>query len=471
MKKSPILAASALAFTLGAVAPIVGIYTGSAYAITVDQDAATTAKVADAAGFTAALANTDITAIFLTADITLPATTEITRSIDIDLAGHNITAPTRVFNVRSGSIVNFGNSVAGTGGTIEATGNGGIGIGVYGSADSATAAGTTTVTVEDGITLKAEKTNDDDAYGLIVGPTKDAAGTSHAYGVKVNIAGDIDAYNGAYINGNIQDSTGNVPTIDIAASTQINANITDGIAIYGAGYGVWNIKGELTGGTGIGVKAGIINLDGATVKALGPAREITSTGNGMLANGAAIQIDQNGAYADELRINVNGGSYSSATNSVISEYGTDTQLKHIGLNNVTMTAATGKPVFAGNIDHNIIVVDTAAGARSTFSEVESVKPYLTGDQQYVQQPDGSWVVSAKTTTPTPVDPSGDGKGDSDAATDENGATIPNSGVVSGAKGDARATASVMAAIATTLTTVATGVVIYRNAHRKTSKQD
>jgi len=456
MKKSPILAASALALTLGAVAPIVGIYTGSAYAITVDQDAATTAKVADAAEFTAALTNTGITAIFLTADITLPATTEITRSIDIDLAGHNITAPTRVFNVRSGSIVNFGNSVAGTGGTIEATGNGGIGIGVYGSADSATAAGTTTVTVEDGITLKAEKTNDDDAYGLIVGPTKDVAGTSHAYGVKVNIAGDIDAYNGAYINGNIQDSTGNVPTIDIAASTQINANTTDGIAIYGAGYGVWNIKGELTGGTGIGVKAGIIN---------------TSTGNGMLANGAAIQIDQNGAYADELRINVNGGSYSSATNSVISEYGTDTQLKHIGLNNVTMTAATGKPVFAGNIDHNIIVVDTAAGARSTFSEVESVKPYLTGDQQYVQQPDGSWVVSAKTTTPTPVDPSGDGKGDSDAATDENGATIPNSGVVSGAKGDARATASVMAAIATTLTTIATGVVIYRNAHRKTSKQD
>lgn len=70
-----------------------------------------------------------------------------------------------------------------------------------------------------------------------------------------------------------------------------------------------------------------------------------------------------------------------------------------------------------------------------------------------------------------MDPSGDGKGDSDAATDENGATIPNSGVVSGAKGDARATASVMAAIATTLTTIATGVVIYRNAHRKTSKQD
>lgn len=63
MKKSPILAASALALTLGAVAPIVGIYTGSAYAITVDQDAATTAKVADAAGFTAALANTDKSSI------------------------------------------------------------------------------------------------------------------------------------------------------------------------------------------------------------------------------------------------------------------------------------------------------------------------------------------------------------------------------------------------------------------------
>lgn len=459
MKKSPILAASALALTLGAVAPIVGIYTGSAYAVV---DHATATAVANLSDLNTALADASVSAIYLTADITTTSTIEINHNVEIDLNGHAIRSAGRVFNIRQGAVV-F-SSTTGTG-IVEDTTIGGIAMGVYGSTNVADT-NFTNVTIDQNVTLKGGRDGStDNGYGLIVGPT-----SNHAYGVNVTMNGTIEATNGLFINGNIQDGETNAPQITIGSTARVDADDATGMAIYGAGYGKWTIgAATLDGATGIGAKAGIFNIDGATINATGANRTISSTTQGMLPNGATFQIDQNGAYADELKININGGTYKSANNSVFSEYGDDSQLKIINLNAVNMTSGTNQPIFSGDIATNIVKIDTAANSTSTFSEISSVTPYLTADQEYVTNADGKFTVKNK--TPVVVDPSDDdGKGDAEETVDPS-ATIPNSGVIGSANGDARATASVMAAVATTLTTIAAGVVVYRNVRRNREKKN
>lgn len=430
MRKYQIVTAAALACSLGVVAPTAVIATDVDVSNpTIEVTSLTeAAHVADAAALIAAIANSDVAEIVLDANIEVDQALVIERDLTLNLGGLTLSSATtniRLLDIKKG-IVNL----TGTG-TILTTGTGGVPVRVYGSDDPA-ATNYTVVTVGKDVTLK---TTIDDVYGIFVSfypATDDTPAIPHAYGVVINIDGTIDAANGPYVNGTIKDTEGNVPVININDGATITANSSDGGAIYAAGYAKWNIgAAALTGKSGLIVKSGEINLTGTTVIANGVEANPDPYGDGFNGTGAAIQVEQNSAYAGKVDISINGGSYTSENSNAILAYTNNQpedlqQFENLTINGGTFTAAEGQPAInfiqpedteaTGSVDDKSIVSIKGGEFSSDVSD------YLASDSNIEQAEDGSWVVS----TPEEVPPVDDGKG-------EVNPEAPNSGAISAAQ--------------------------------------
>ena len=278
--------------------------------------------------------STDTIELFSSANLTNPLT--INKVVNIDLNGNNITAPSTVFVVQGGTLNIIGK------GTIKENEPYNGAIRVIGKT-SDTEEKYSSLNVGKDVTLEGWS-------GIFITHT-----SNKSHGVYVNFDGSINALDdkdgsngaGLYVNGSIQHVESS-PIINITDNAKITST---GTGIYIAGYSTFNIGNAYIEGnlSGIGIKSGKLNIDGATVVCNG--KDSTPTegyNNGMNASGTAIQIESNSGYAGNMVLNISSGTIKSKNSSVIYEYigkGDSTEVKSISITGGTFTSEAGKNVF------------------------------------------------------------------------------------------------------------------------------
>ena len=274
--------------------------------------------------------------IMLISDVVLDDTLVIDKVINLNLNGNDISAPTKVFFVDGGTL-----NISCKGIIRETEPNYGV-IMISGSTDP----------------------NDNDYSVVNVGKDVTLEGwsgvfinhkDSKAYGVEANIDGKINAISdteggtgiGVYVNGNIKHQE-NAPVINILDNAKITSN---GNGLYIAGYAIFNIgKAHISGlEAGIGIKSGVLNINGATVESSG--KDSTPTegyNNGIKASGVAIQIESNSGYAGNMEIDISNGNFKSKNSNVLYEYvgkGSNTEVKSISVSGGTFVSEASKDVL------------------------------------------------------------------------------------------------------------------------------
>lgn len=146
-------------------------------------------------------------------------------------------------------------------------------------------------------------------YGIAVYQNSDNC----AFGAEVNFNGDIQTNTGITILGNIQKTSGNIPVVNIKDGATLNCGEA---CVYAAGYGVWNIGNtthsedytpvSLTAQTAIYAKSGVININNASLNAIGEFSEPIEYGNGFYSTGDAIILDTHKSYAGNMLLNIIG---------------------------------------------------------------------------------------------------------------------------------------------------------------------
>lgn len=323
--------------------------------------------------------------ITLISDSKLDNTLEINKTININLNGNDITAPERVFLVQGGTL-----NLTGKGTIKETSPN-------YGA-----------------IMVKGSTNRDDEKYS-VVNISKDVTlegwsgifithDNNKSYGTEVNFAGTINAVDdtegsegiGIYVNGNIKDKH-NSPVVNIQDGAKITST---GNGLYIAGYGTYNInKANISGvESGIGVKSGILNIDGATITGTGPDETPTQGYNdGIKASGTSIQIESNNGYAGNIEINIDDGRFVSNHSNVIYEYigkGTNSQVIALDVSGGTFISDANKEVIRITDSlkkyHNSFI----SGGKYSSNPNEYLKPGYTTTLE-----NGKYVVTKSTMNP------------------------------------------------------------------------
>lgn len=275
--------------------------------------------------------------IYLTSNVSLEDTLTINKTININLNGRTISAKEKVFLVSGGTLNLTGN------GTIKETKPNYGAIMVEGSSNP-NDNNYSVVTVGKDITLEGWS-------GIFI-----THNNKKSYGVKVNLDGNINAVDdingdngaGIYTNGNIQDKT-NSPIINISDTASITST---GNGLYIAGYSKVNIGASYISGieAAIGIKSGILNIDGATLVCTGEDKTPTEGyNNGIKPSGTTIQIESNSGYAGNIELNIKSGNLTSKHSNVIYEYigkGTTTQVKQLNITGGTFISEAQKEIFS-----------------------------------------------------------------------------------------------------------------------------
>lgn len=117
-----------------------------------------------------------------------------------------------------------------------------------------------------------------------------------------------DKGSGVYVNGTQTNMT-QCPTITLSSTSNI---ISEGNGIYAAGYANWNLAGDMTGETGVEIRAGKMDITGGTIESTGEQTTVGPNGNGSTTIGAGVAIAQ---HKTKLPINVtiSGGTIKGAT--------------------------------------------------------------------------------------------------------------------------------------------------------------
>ena len=135
------------------------------------------------------------------------------------------------------------------------------------------------------------------------------ADSPHGYGVVVDVDGKIDASTtqGITVNGTLKDTIGNTPVINV--NGEIVAAENDR-GIYAAGYATWNIRGKVSGGTGIELRAGNVNVyEGAVISSTAEAFTEEKNSEGPTMIGAGIAVSQHTTNLP-ISLNIEGGEIS-----------------------------------------------------------------------------------------------------------------------------------------------------------------
>lgn len=178
---------------------------------------------------------------------------------------------------------------------------------------------------------------------------------NNSHGVSVNFDGTIKAISdisndkgiGIYVNGNIKHEE-SIPEINIGDNAKIYSN---GTGLYLAGNTITNIGASYIEGkeSGIGIKSGTLNINGATILCNGEDSTPTDGyNNGIKASGTTIQIESNNGYKGNIVINIVGGNLISKNSNVIYEYigkGDITQVHNINISGGVFKSEANKDVF------------------------------------------------------------------------------------------------------------------------------
>lgn len=107
-----------------------------------------------------------------------------------------------------------------------------------------------------------------------------------------------------YVNGQIVDVEGSVPTLNLKSGA-----VVDGM-IYAAGYAKWNIDGAaIADSAGMEIRAGILNMASGSITGTGTPTEVEPNGNGSTTDGAGLAVAQHGTKLP-IEINITGGLIS-----------------------------------------------------------------------------------------------------------------------------------------------------------------
>lgn len=275
--------------------------------------------------------------ITLVSNVSLDETLLIDKVVNLNLNGNNITAPNKVFMVKGGTL-----NVSGKGTIKEENPNYGA-IYVVGS-NTKTGDKYSVVNIEKDVTLEGWS-------GVFI-----THENYKSYGVSVNVDGKINALDdvngdtgvGIYVNGNIKEKTES-PVINITDNAIINST---GPGLYIAGYSTFNIgDAKITGvESGIAIKSGILNIDGASITCTGVDKTpTTGFNNGVKPSGATIQIESNSGYAGGIELNISNGNFVSKNSNVVYEYigkGNSSLIYSMSFSNGTFVSQAGKNVFS-----------------------------------------------------------------------------------------------------------------------------
>ena len=234
----------------------------------------------------------------LTADITgYDQKLEINgkRTITLDMNGHNITYLTgskSYIGVYGATLIVKGSGVI--------TNDTNSGLNVYGK-ETKDDSFASKLIVEKDVTLKGK-------YGLAI--FWDTKNGSH--GASVDFYGKVEVTdNGIATNGDILNEDG--PVVNIKKGAVVKSTGDDGVAVYCAGNGTYNIEdgATITGTTGIEVRAGKLNVKGGTIT--GTAKKLTSKANddGSTTVGAGIAVVQHTTQLP-IEVNITGGTITGA---------------------------------------------------------------------------------------------------------------------------------------------------------------
>lgn len=390
MKKSQVVLAFALAFSLGLniVSATYAAETPADAIIAVEGNVAT---VGNEAGLNAALSNEAVTVINLDSDIALTTkvTVHIDRAVQINLGGHTISSPTSVFIIDKGT-VEFVN------GTIAADKQ--IAISVKSLSATPDSQNYTNVTIGKDVTVTSQQ-----SYA--------AAIEKNAYGAKMTIAGKLEAPYVFAING-LNNHIENCAEITITDDAELiggvgYANENDpegGVGVYAAGYAKWNIgAAKISGDMGFAIKAGTVKFNNTEIHGAGEYNDPSGVTSGIASTGAAIQIEEHASYAGGIKLEFNGGKYTSANNSVFHQYqasgvNPSDQVEGITINGGTFIAAADKPVFSGvpTTDTKITEGKFSSDINEWSNGVKFLE-HTTGDQTF-------WMTQAAIDAEKPVDP-------------------------------------------------------------------
>ncbi len=256
--------------------------------------------VADEKALNAAIADTNIGKIVISADIDLTKTAVINggRKVVIDMNGKTITKNDTPFDIYNATVDFIGTGI------IAESVDDGHGLMLRGSGTE-NVANYTVVTIGNGITLKGWA-------GIFV--AKDDNGTYNNYGLVVNCSAKYvhdenfikDVY-GVYINGSNQQTGANAPIFNLDGADFDSR----GVGIYAAGYAVWNIKNSKVVGrmTAIEIRAGIMNISSGEFTSTANPFTVQPNGSGTTTDGAAIGISQHNTNLP-INVTISGGTFN-----------------------------------------------------------------------------------------------------------------------------------------------------------------
>ncbi len=237
----------------------------------------------------------------------------ITQDVTIDLGEHTVTLKTNNIWVEGGSL-----TLKGTKGTLT---------------NEATATRTMLVvkgqnsklTIEKGVTVANIATSGAAGAVLVSGDSS----SNSSKGSSLVIAGEVTSKTGHAVStyGTLVGvTTKTAPVVTIEDGAKITS---DGAAgLYLAGYAVTTVgKATITGDTGIGIKTGVLTLNGPTVTGNGDFAAVTPVTGGLNSVGAAVHVEGNTDYNGTAKVIFNGGEYTSENgNAVVLDYATKAAL-------------------------------------------------------------------------------------------------------------------------------------------------
>ena len=226
-----------------------------------------------------------------------------------------------------------------------------------------------------------------DVYGTIKASDKGGMG--------ITIKGDITGENHI-----ISD---NPPVVNIYDTAKILAK--ESAAIYGAGYGIWNIKGgHLEGDEALSIKSGVFNITGGTLTAVGKYVENPEPAGGAKeTTGAAISITSNKDYDGHIKVNISGNpKIISENGNAIYEGVTDdekSEVEEINIKGGEFKSAEGLPTVVTseefNESHEIGFI--SGGTFLSGNEKYDVSSYMKNG--LVQNADGTVVADSSSVKP------------------------------------------------------------------------
>lgn len=234
------------------------------------------------------------------------ATTAENKSITLELDGHNITCNSNIA-LAGGSlnITNTGTADA-THGVISTTDAGSAPVEIRGTGDLTAKR---TLTVGTGVTLTGSK------YGLNVFGSNDAQKNI----IDVNVNGTVNGT--LFVLGNLKNIANEI-NINVNGTIYVPNNDNNsaevGIALNGNATVTVNEGANVSGETGIEVRAGKLDVNGGTIKATASTYSYTANNSGSSTKGAAIAVAQHTTVLP-ITTTLNGGTLTGGEKTLVVE--------------------------------------------------------------------------------------------------------------------------------------------------------